>query len=181
MNQINIIIKKGEYDLNKNLSIIISKDIEFIFGNTFFLVGENGIGKTSFIEKLLIPKLIELNNKKNNFFIFYASQDFTIQYYVIKSYYNGLLNKKINMSSFNNVINFIKNEFLSLNKKIFFILDEIDQYTDLLNFIKNIQFNNNYCIVLVSHKIRNIKNSKKVFFHEISKNKTKVILNERKK
>src|SRR5690554_1780210 len=126
-------IDQGEYQLNSSMKIKIEETINFYLGENYVITGENGVGKSTFINKLLVPNAIK--NSKNNFLIFYASQDFTIQYYIAKYYYNGLLFGQNDFTSVEKVIAFLKTNFINFksfpNRNIVFIVDEIDQYTPL--------------------------------------------------
>ncbi len=175
-------IEKGEYQLNSSLRVTLDTSIKFKLGNNYIITGENGIGKSTFITKLLIPSAIV--NSKDNFLIFYASQDFTIQYYVIKCYYNGLLNEKNDFGSIDKVIDFIKLKFVDFKsfttQNIVFIVDEIDQYLTIENFLYNLD-STNYSIFLSTHNEKNFKSNlifHKINFEKLSRDKSKIMLND---
>lgn len=180
MNTISV-IEKGNYQLNSSLKIILEHTFKFYLSNNYIITGENGAGKSTFINKLLIPNVIKYSDKK--FLIFYASQDFTIQYYVIKYYYNGLLFENNDFSSIENVINLIKEKFIDFKKfptqNIVFILDEIDQYLPIENFLKGLN-SSNYSIFLSTHN-KNCINSnfifEKIIFEKINGKESKVYIN----
>jgi len=146
-----MILNKGTYYLNESLKGELVDDIEFKLGNKYFLYGENGSGKSSFIINVLIPELVK-DKEKKFFYIFYASQDFTIQYYVIKSYYKGIKKIDKDLSTIEKALLFIKNIYLKIDEPICFILDEIDQHTDIMNFLNDID-NDKNSIILTSHNI----------------------------
>ena len=180
MNTISL-IEKGAYQLNSSIKITVDKTLNFYLGNNYFITGENGIGKSTFISKLLIPSAIKYS--KENFLIFYASQDFTIQYYVIKYYYNGLLFENNDFSSIEKVISFIKEKFVDFKKfptqNIVFIVDEIDQYLPIENFLKDLK-SSNYSVFLSTHNKNNINSSlpfNNIIFEKISREESKINLN----
>jgi hypothetical protein len=76
-------ILKGVYPLkDRRLRLVLPRDIEF--GETpvwVRLVGDNGLGKSSFIEKVLIPGL-----KKQKVPFLYLGQDFRTQLYTLKAF-----------------------------------------------------------------------------------------------
>ena len=164
-----MILNKGKYKLNESLTGELYDDLEFKLGKKYFLYGENGSGKSSFIVNVLIPELVKKRN--NQFYIFYASQDFTIQYYVIKSYYKGLKKIKRDLSSIEKVLLFIKDIYISLNEPVYYILDEIDQHTNILDFINSLN-NKNKSIILTSHNLSLNNGYEKIFFDIISENET---------
>lgn len=179
MNTISL-IEKGEYQLNSSLKVTINFPLEFHLGKNYIITGENGIGKSTFITKQLIPKAIE--KSKDNFLIFYASQDFTIQYYVIKYYYNGLLFENNDFSSIEKVVDFIKHKFVEFKnfptQNIVFIVDEIDQYLPLDDFLKDLK-SSDYSIFLSTHNENNFNSNlifEKIIFEKISRDNSKISL-----
>jgi len=173
-------IQKGKYQLNSSLNVIIDTTIEFSLGENYILTGENGIGKSSFISNLLIPNLSP--NAINNFLLFYASQDITIQYYVVKNYYNGLLNEKQDLSSIEKAIKLIKSKYVKFDKfptqNIVFVLDEIDQYLQLNDFFQELN-KSTYTIFLATHNEDIIQTDiefQKILFKKITSSISKIYL-----
>jgi hypothetical protein len=73
--------KKEYYIEGRNLTFDLQCPIDLELENcTYYIIGENGIGKTTFIEKILIP---ELKNKSISFA--YLGQDNEIQIQTIQS------------------------------------------------------------------------------------------------
>lgn len=174
-------IEKGAHQLNSSIKITADKPLKFYLGKNYLITGENGIGKSTFISKLLIPSAIKYS--KENFLIFYASQDFTIQYYVIKYYYNGLHFENNDFSSIEKVISFIKEKFVDFNKfptkNIVFIVDEIDQYLPIENFLRGLN-SSNYSVFLSTHNKNNISSSlpfENIIFEKVSREESKIYLN----
>ena len=180
MNTISL-IDIGEYQLNSSIKITIDIELRFYLGRNYIITGENGIGKSTFITKLLIPSVIKYS--KNNFLIFYASQDFTIQYYVVKYYYNGLLFENNDFSSIEKVIDYIKLKHVDFKKfptqNIVFIVDEIDQYLPIEHFLHDLE-SSKYSIFLSTHNENNFDTNlifNKLIFEKISRDETKIYLN----
>jgi ABC-type Mn2+/Zn2+ transport system ATPase subunit len=121
-----ITIENGKYELNSSISVSIDTSLEFNFGENYLLVGDNGVGKSSFVSKLLLPLIIPMS--ENNFKIFYIPQDVTIQYYLVKYYYNGLLNEQHDFATIGDALNLVKSKMLdyknSTTNQIIFILQD---------------------------------------------------------
>jgi len=75
-------IKKGTYRLEKRgLNFNLSDELNFNnSANCFYLRGGNGFGKTSFLEKIIIPAL-----KENKVPYLYIGQDIRTQLYTLRS------------------------------------------------------------------------------------------------
>ncbi len=75
-------IHKGKYRLeNRNLNFEIVDDLNFnISGGCFYFRGGNGFGKTSFLEKIIIPAL-----KADNLPYLYIGQDIRTQLYTLRA------------------------------------------------------------------------------------------------
>jgi len=75
-------IRKGKYRLeNRNLNFDIVDDLNFNnSGDCFYFRGGNGFGKTSFLEKIIIPAF-----KTDNLSYLYIGQDIRTQLYTLKA------------------------------------------------------------------------------------------------
>ena len=75
-------IRKGKYRLeNRNLNFEIVDDLNFNnSGCCFYFRGGNGFGKTSFLEKIIIPAL-----KADNLPYLYIGQDIRTQLYTLRA------------------------------------------------------------------------------------------------
>jgi len=75
-------IRKGKYRLeNRNLNFDIVDDLNFNnSGGCFYFRGGNGFGKTSFLEKIIIPAL-----KTDNLSYLYIGQDIRTQLYTLRA------------------------------------------------------------------------------------------------
>lgn len=75
-------IHKGKYRLeNRNLNFEIVDDLNFNnSGGCFYFRGGNGFGKTSFLEKIIIPAL-----KADNLPYLYIGQDIRTQLYTLRA------------------------------------------------------------------------------------------------
>ena len=75
-------IRKGKYRLdNRNLHFDMADDLNFNkSGGCFYFRGGNGFGKTSFLEKVIIPAL-----KADNLPYLYIGQDIRTQLYTLRA------------------------------------------------------------------------------------------------
>ena len=75
-------INKGKYRLeNRNLNFDIVDDLNFNnSGDCFYIRGGNGFGKTSFLEKIIIPAF-----KTDNLSYLYIGQDIRTQLYTLRA------------------------------------------------------------------------------------------------
>lgn len=171
----------GEYKLNDALKATIATEIVFQFGSTYLLNGDNGTGKTSFLKNILIPKIDQAAN--NNFLFFHTEQDLALQFYIIKSYYKGLKKSQKDYSTFTEGLKNLKEEFLNFqfyeNKQIVFILDEIDQYINVNDFLKDLP-EKNTTLILATHNKQELNGNEKITtvnFHKVTNGLTKITLN----
>lgn len=115
-----------------------------LINQIYLIKGNNGIGKTTFIEKILIPEIT-----KNKFKFIYLSQDSDNQQYTIKSSL-AVTSKKI-----------VKKEFRILyqmwldkmNGASILINDEFDKYLDEndRNFVYKTTQDRVKCYFIISH------------------------------
>lgn len=174
-------LTKGEYKLNNSISAKITSDIIFQYGLTYLLNGDNGTGKSSFLKNILVPQIDKIAT--NNFLLFHTEQDVALQFYVIKSYYKGLKKSKKIFSTFEYGLQNLKEEFLTFNlyknKQIVFILDEIDQYVDINEFLKDLPIENT-TLILATHnkqKLWTKENFITLNFKKINLELTEITLN----
>ena len=78
-----MIIQKGKYRIEKRkLNFDIAENIDFHDnGGGFFVRGDNGLGKTSFLEKIIIPTL-----KADRLSYLYIGQDIRTQFYTLRAF-----------------------------------------------------------------------------------------------
>jgi len=175
MNEI-LTIENGKYELNRSISVSVDNSLKFNFGENYLLTGDNGVGKSSFVSKLLLPLIIPIS--ENNFKIFYIPQDVTIQYYLVKYYYNGLLNEQHDFATIGDALTLVKSKMLDYKdpttNRIVFILDEIDQYVSLVKFLKDLD-RSYYSLFLITHNEKNLPTNmifKHINFQRITASET---------
>ena len=121
-------IQKGKYRLEKrNLHFDLMDDLDFTNnGSCLYFRGENGFGKTSFLEKILIPAL---GVQKAHYL--YIGQDIRTQLYTLRA----LLSIQGYKVSDADEIGLLK-LWINLGRSArFFILDEFDKYFPDYQFI----------------------------------------------
>ena len=75
-------ILKGKYRLeSRNLTFDVADDLDFQNSSCIYFRGGNGYGKTSFLEKIVIPAL-----KENRLPYLYIGQDIRTQFYTLRAF-----------------------------------------------------------------------------------------------
>ena len=114
-------IKKGKYSLEeRGLRFNLSDDFDFKNRECcFYFRGGNGFGKTSFLEKILIPGL-----KKDNIQYIYIGQDIRTQLYTLRAL---LAVQGIKVPD-NDEVELLRLWINNSKSATVFILDEFDKY-----------------------------------------------------
>ena len=186
-----MLIKKGQYkDTVAQLIYNLKSEINLNQEGNFILVGENGVGKSRFIEGILLKEI-----KKSGSKLLYFSQDIENQILsfelisLVKTFIDNLRREKsffktifLNDETHNttelnfsekstlrpdntDIKNFIIKECKSYNDLDTIIFDEVDKYFDseeeFLRFLDELPIKN---IILISHIIghRNLKDFKSI-------------------
>ena len=121
-------IKRGTYRLEKRgLNFSLTDDLNFESrDDCFYFRGGNGFGKTSFLEKIIIPAL-----KENNVPYMYIGQDIRTQLYTLRA----LLSVQGIKVSDNDELELLKHWINHSRSATVFILDEFDKYFPDYGFI----------------------------------------------
>ncbi len=121
-------IKRGTYRLEKRgLNFRLADDLNFKNKNScFYFRGGNGFGKTSFLEKIIIPAF-----KTNKVPYIYIGQDIRTQLYTLRA----LLSVQGIKVSDNDEIELLKLWINHSRSATVFILDEFDKYFPDYGFI----------------------------------------------
>ena len=121
-------IQKGKYRLdNRNLNFDIVDDLNFNGSRACFYVrGNNGFGKTSFLEKIVIPAL-----EADNLSYLYVGQDIRIQLYTLRA----LLSTRGFKVSDSDEVELLRLWIRHSQSCSVLILDEFDKYFPDYGFI----------------------------------------------
>jgi len=121
-------IKRGTYRLEKRgLNFSLTDDLDFKDrNNCFYFRGGNGFGKTSFLEKIIIPAL-----KTEKVQYIYIGQDIRTQLYTLKAL---LAVQGIKVSD-NDEVELLRLWINHSRSATVFILDEFDKYYPDYGFI----------------------------------------------
>jgi hypothetical protein len=135
-------INRGKYRIeDRNLNFDIVDDFNFNdSGGCFYLRGDNGFGKTSFLEKIIIPAL-----RADNHAYLYIGQDIRTQFYTLRA----LLSTKGFKVSDTDEVELLRLWILHSQSASVLILDEFDKYFPDYGFIFDWSdaFIQNYIIV----------------------------------
>ena len=121
-------ILKKKYKLpNRNLNFYVADDFDFSNGSTcYYFRGGNGFGKTSFLEKIVIPALKAANRQ-----YLYIGQDIRTQLYTLRA----LLSVQGHKISESDEYELLKTWIHQGRSARTFILDEFDKYFPDYSFI----------------------------------------------
>ena len=121
-------IKKGKYSLEeRGLNFYLSDDLDFKNkAGCFYFRGGNGFGKTSFLEKIIIPGL-----KTDNVQYIYIGQDIRTQLYTLRA----LLSVQGFKVSVNDEVGLLRQWINNSRSATVFIMDEFDKYFPDYGFI----------------------------------------------
>lgn len=121
-------INRGKYRIeNRNLNFDIVDDLNFnTSGSRVYLRGDNGFGKSSFLEKIIIPAF-----KADNRSYLYIGQDIRTQFYTLRA----LLSTKGIKVSDTDEVELLRLWILNSQSASVLILDEFDKYFPDYGFI----------------------------------------------
>ena len=132
-------LTKGEYKFSKrDLKFKVDNDILFDLQDHFYvIIGDNGVGKTSFIELVLLPLF-----KKKNINYTYIGQDLKNQLNTIKSSL-AFIKETIRGKNTEEIFQFW---FSKMEPSDVLILDEFDKYSYSINQLCEKRFSANFII-----------------------------------
>ena len=121
-------IQKGKYRIeNRNLKFEVVDNLNFHNnGCCYFLRGDNGLGKTSFLEKIIIPAL-----KADKLSYLYIGQDIRTQLYTLRA----LLSTKGIKVADSDAVELLRLWIEHSQSASVLILDEFDKYFPDYSFI----------------------------------------------
>ena len=138
-------IRKGKYRIeNRRLHFDLIEDLDFNNnGNCFYFRGDNGFGKTSFLEEIIIPAL---GAEKVPYL--YIGQDIRTQLYTLRA----LLSVQGNKVSDKGEVELLKLWINHERTARVFILDEFDKYFPDYQFIFDWGDSFIQCYIIVTHR-----------------------------
>lgn len=121
-------IQKGKYRIeNRKLKFEVVENLNFhTNGGCYFLRGDNGLGKTSFLEKIIIPAL-----KADKLSYLYIGQDIRTQLYTLRA----LLSTKGIKVADSDAVELLRLWIEHSQSASVLILDEFDKYFPDYSFI----------------------------------------------
>ncbi len=120
-------IPRGTYRLeDRNLNFDIVDALDVNSSDCFYFRGDNGFGKTSFLEKIIIPAL-----QNDNRAYLYIGQDIRTQFYTLKALLSTQGFKVADMDE----VELLKLWFRHSQSASVLILDEFDKYFPDYGFI----------------------------------------------
>jgi len=145
------IIPAQHYLVWETFSLDIKYNLTFETGNVYHLNGNNGSGKTSFIQQVLIP-ILQTDSEQQ--YIFYVEQQIQSQFDAITSY--ALFQKpSTEITSFDDMVLFMFEMLQSTQRNAsrpsVIILDECPDSEELQAKLRSLS-DESYCLIVVSHK-----------------------------
>ena len=140
-----MMIPRKKYRLpDRNLNFDVVDDFDFSENNTCtYFRGGNGFGKTSFLEKVIIPALADANRQ-----YLYIGQDIRTQLYTLKALLS-IQGHKISETDEYEILRLWVHQGQSAQ---FFILDEFDKYFPDYSFIFDWSRSFIHSYIIVTHQ-----------------------------
>jgi hypothetical protein len=140
-----MMIPKNKYKVqNRNLNFDVVDDLDFNTRNTcYYFRGGNGFGKTSFLEKIVIPVL-----RAANCHYLYIGQDIRTQLYTLRAFLS-IQGHKISESDEYELLRRWVHQGQSAR---IFILDEFDKYFPDFRFIFDWSMSFIQSYIIVTHQ-----------------------------
>jgi len=142
-------INGGRYEIWDGFTLELPRSLHFEYGNIYKLVGGNGSGKTSFINRLLLPALRENWDER---YLLVLQQQMFRQLYVIKAH-AALSKYPVPIRTERDAVNYMLHDLEQAQAKaprpVFAILDESptpDKFISALRSRKE-----PFCAVFCSH------------------------------
>lgn len=140
-----MIIAKNTYKLqNRKLNFDVVDDLDFSTRNTcYYFRGGNGFGKTSFLEKMVVPALRDADCH-----YLYIGQDIRTQLYTLKAFLSILGYKVSETDEYELLRRWVQH---GRSARIF-ILDEFDKYFPDFGFIFDWSMSFIHSYIIVTHQ-----------------------------
>ena len=120
----------------QDFSLLIEQELFFLPENIYYLQGENGSGKSSFIKHSLLPVL---ETQRNLFYFLYFQQLFHLQGYAIKShsaFYQPELKLKSEWDCIQYLLHNLSEIYAIESKPVYCIVDENRYLAEIYHYLK---------------------------------------------
>ncbi|HON32055.1 MAG TPA: hypothetical protein PLE41_00690 [Candidatus Syntrophosphaera thermopropionivorans] len=141
-------LESGTYPIWDDFSLELTSDLTFSSVALYYLHGANGSGKSSFIERLLIPSL---RNQKD-IFLLYFEQQMHFQIQAVKAYASIMPPRKEIHNEMDTVDYLLNNLLFNYSQEprpCFIVMDESPYELKIYEFIK--QYIPDYCLIYSAH------------------------------
>ena len=142
-------IAPGVVSCWQDFSLLIEQELFFMPDNIYYLQGENGSGKSSFIRHCLFPALA---SKKILFYQIYLQQLFHLQGYAIKShsaFYKPELKLKSDWDCIQYLFSNLAEIYAIEPKPVYCIVDENRYLAEIYRYLKESCFP--FCLIFCEH------------------------------
>lgn len=168
-----IVVPSGVLSCWQDFSLCLEHNLEFHPGTSYYLSGNNGSGKSSFITQILLP-LLQLH--KDTLYRIYVQQLFHKQGYAIKAHaaiHKPNLKLRSEEDCLQYLLNNLQEAFISEQRPVFFIADE-SHYLPLINsFFETLDAP--CCLIYCEHGDSSLTSqAKTIVFQPLSTSQTKV-------
>jgi len=133
----------------QDFSLLIEQELFFLPENIYYLQGENGSGKSSFIKHSLLPVL---ETQRNLFYFLYFQQLFHLQGYAIKShsaFYQPELKLKSEWDCIQYLLHNLSEIYAIESKPVYCIVDENLHLAEIYRYLKESGIP--FCLIFCEH------------------------------
>lgn len=145
-------------------SLDITSDIQFSPGRIYHLDGPNGGGKSSFITRLLLPRLLE----RQDIYTLYFEQQMHHQIQTVKAYASIFPpHREINAEAqtVRHLLEDLKKNLASERRPCYVVMDESHQEKQVYDFLQTLD--SDYCLIFSSHDL-SLPEAERIVFEPVS-------------
>lgn len=138
----------GTYDIWPDFRLALGSPIDILPQYHYYLAGNNGSGKSSFIKKILLPELLS----QNNIYRLYWEQQILLQGYALKAH--AAFNKHAKrldseLDCLYYLLNNLKSSLQREPRDAYFVVDECLYFQHIISFIK--EHDLSVCLIFSHH------------------------------
>lgn len=135
-----VTIPQGSYQVREHLTIQLKNSLSYNSGTTTAIIGPNGVGKSSFLEKVVVPAILESSGT----ILFFMQQNFEIQWYSITARSVDIKQKTRKVYSMEDALTYIakvysteleSEAFTAETPELYLVLDEPAQYWESMEWL----------------------------------------------